>query len=391
MAEMALIFYVINLSVLILTGVLLAAMPYYTGKSLLFGVRIPQIHKNHPAVIVLKRNFSLLIGLFVMILMAAVTFQYLFAPKWSIFTSVFAPFALVFFQIIAYVPSWKKARKLKKENQWVVSFVGSADTNMALSRQTFSRMPWYWYISGFALCIIFILISFMVYPKIPETMVTHWNARMQPDDWSQKSYLSVLSIPMIAMGMNVIMLFSNMMVWRMKLQVNQENPALSFAQHRKYRLLLSHVLGLINLLFCVLLLFFGGMTLELWLPDSNTVWALFIGTTAVSILIPVAFSIWAGQAGNKLKPKVLPEDERSAGLIPKNTTVQKPSFQDDRYWILGMFYYNREDPTLFVEDRFGTNGGLNYARPMAWVFVVLIAGLTIATLVLTTVIMINQM
>ena len=36
--------------------------------------------------------------------------------------------------------------------------------------------------------------------------------------------------------------------------------------------------------------------------------------------------------------------------------------RDDRNWILGMFYFNPEDPAHIVEGRFGTNIGLNYAR-----------------------------
>jgi uncharacterized membrane protein len=39
---------------------------------------------------------------------------------------------------------------------------------------------------------------------------------------------------------------------------------------------------------------------------------------------------------------------------------------DDRYWKLGAFYYNPEDPSIFVEKRFGIGWTLNFARAVSW-------------------------
>jgi uncharacterized membrane protein len=35
---------------------------------------------------------------------------------------------------------------------------------------------------------------------------------------------------------------------------------------------------------------------------------------------------------------------------------------DDKYWKLGLIYFNKEDPAVFVEKRFGTGWVLNLAR-----------------------------
>ena len=57
---------------------------------------------------------------------------------------------------------------------------------------------------------------------------------------------------------------------------------------------------------------------------------------------------------------------------------------DDAGWRLGLFYYSPEDPALFVEKRIGIGYTLNFARPMAWLFVVMMLllplGLAFATL-----------
>ena len=44
----------------------------------------------------------------------------------------------------------------------------------------------------------------------------------------------------------------------------------------------------------------------------------------------------------------------------------------DRYWKLGIFYFNRDDPAVLVEKRFGLGYSLNFARPTAWIIVSLV-------------------
>ncbi|MEZ5356168.1 MAG: DUF5808 domain-containing protein [Bryobacteraceae bacterium] len=40
----------------------------------------------------------------------------------------------------------------------------------------------------------------------------------------------------------------------------------------------------------------------------------------------------------------------------------------DRCWYWGQFYYNRADPALMVEKRFGVGYTLNFANPVSWLF-----------------------
>lgn len=39
---------------------------------------------------------------------------------------------------------------------------------------------------------------------------------------------------------------------------------------------------------------------------------------------------------------------------------------DPRHWRAGIFYYNPDDPNLWVERRWGVGLTLNYAKPIAW-------------------------
>ncbi len=38
----------------------------------------------------------------------------------------------------------------------------------------------------------------------------------------------------------------------------------------------------------------------------------------------------------------------------------------DGHWVAGVFYYNPQDPSLWVEKRYGFGWTLNFARPASW-------------------------
>jgi uncharacterized membrane protein len=44
----------------------------------------------------------------------------------------------------------------------------------------------------------------------------------------------------------------------------------------------------------------------------------------------------------------------------------------DDYWKLGVLYFNRDDPAVIVEKRFGLGYTLNFARPATWVILLLL-------------------
>jgi uncharacterized membrane protein len=52
---------------------------------------------------------------------------------------------------------------------------------------------------------------------------------------------------------------------------------------------------------------------------------------------------------------------------------------DDRYWYLGAIYVNRNDPSMFVERRFGLGWTLNFGNPRA---ILAIIGLLVVPLLL---------
>lgn len=61
-----------------------------------------------------------------------------------------------------------------------------------------------------------------------------------------------------------------------------------------------------------------------------------------------------------------------------------PILDDDAKWKLGMFYYDPYDPSIFVEKRTGIGHTLNFAKPIAWIFMAGIVVMIIVSLVTAT-------
>lgn len=91
----------------------------------------------------------------------------------------------------------------------------------------------------------------------------------------------------------------------------------------------------------------------------SALFGLFFVVVAVIILTRL------GQGGTRAAPA----NETAASASGAPVGDRTP----DRYWRLGVFYFNRDDPAVIVEKRFGIGYTFNFARPASWIFVLLIA------------------
>jgi uncharacterized membrane protein len=51
------------------------------------------------------------------------------------------------------------------------------------------------------------------------------------------------------------------------------------------------------------------------------------------------------------------------------TSEAVTDYDEDKHWVGGIFYVNRNDPSIFVEKRFGVGWTLNFANPIGYLIV----------------------
>lgn len=378
-----LMLFAINLVMMVFIAVFLAITPIITRKSLLFGVRIPESAAQLPAVKAVKRRFITGVSLCGAFLVAVLTAQYLLAPELSLLACLYFPIFMLMAQFLIFIPCWRQALSMKREQGWQAANPATAETQTAYARGRLVSFPITPYLIAIGLLLIATAWSLSVYPGLPERIPTHWNIQMQPDAWADKSLWVVLSMPLVSIATILLLAVSNGAIYRTKLQISPENPRLSYAQHRMYRKMMNHALGFLtvclSIFFSILQLMSVGVLLL-----SSTGMMVATGLLIAASIVPFLYiTLKAGQGGCKLDPPAAFYPDAAPGTLPLTPVPFDRS--DDRYWKFGLFYYNPEDPAILVEDRFGTNGGMNYARPAALVFVAVMLLILLATYIGTTV------
>ena len=85
--------------------------------------------------------------------------------------------------------------------------------------------------------------------------------------------------------------------------------------------------------------------------------------TLVFVLVVIVVLARLGQGGSRLA--LAQASSTSSGVPVGDRTL-------DRYWKLGVFYFNPDDAAIFVEKRFGLGYSLNFARPTTWFIMALL-------------------
>jgi len=96
--------------------------------------------------------------------------------------------------------------------------------------------------------------------------------------------------------------------------------------------------------------------------------ALVTVVPLLGVVVVVAVLVRVGQSGSRLRIRASP----GSGWARRTTAVNR---DDDRYWRVGLLYFNRDDPSLLVPHRFGLGWTLNLARPAAWAIVAAAIGI----------------
>ena len=99
-------------------------------------------------------------------------------------------------------------------------------------------------------------------------------------------------------------------------------------------------------------------------------WAIALTVLVVVTLVwSVVLFVRYGQNGSRAVPAVHKEDEMRA--------------DEDAHWKAGVFYWNPDDPAVFVAKRFSVGWTMNFARPASWLFILGLCALIVLVILLS--------
>ena len=356
------LFYSIMIGIFLILGFVNGLTPYYSRRGTPFGITVPSSHQQDSFIQMRKKRFFIQNVLLSILLSIPIVFFSNFEDQTAqdMWSGVYVIGAMLVFFVLTFVLYLKNRKAIqlwKKEEQIIVEIKKErivVDTNYhrdlnAVSTRTIVIVQ-----------LVIVLISVAVigffYDRIPNQFPIHWNSQNIPDRSVEKSPLSVMMMPAMQLLMIPVLAFSHYAFIKSKQKLLTNYPQITSYQSKKFRRAWS-INFLVTSIATQLLLTSTNFFSLFFAEDMAFGWmGLLIGLFIFGIVGYSSFLTWKyGQGGEKLVFSEIDEP------VEEVTEVD-----EEKYWKLGMFYYNSEDPAIFVEKRFGIGSTINLARWQSW-------------------------
>ena len=214
------------------------------------------------------------------------------------------------------------------------------------------------------------------YAELPARVPSHFGFSGAPDAWQTKEpivvFLPALLTLVVGAGLGVM----SWLVLYAKRALRAADHGASLAAQMRFRTAMTRFLAGVSLLTTALLTWLSvsmvrvGLGLAPGLGQGPMVLVAILLAFSLGGTVLIAFRY--GQGGARL--------ERAAGTAPLTNGLA-----DNSHWVLGMFYVNRDDPSIMVERRFGFGYTVNFGNPRAVLllgaFLAAVLGLVIVSIV----------
>ncbi|WP_286230874.1 DUF1648 domain-containing protein [Neobacillus mesonae] len=333
-------------------------IPYWTRKTESFGVSIPEEAYKRPDLKKMRNSYAWITGVLAVIVTAVLAMSASGRDEDSIailYSILIAVYIVASF--IVYLIFHNQMKNIKKQHpDWTKKpQVITVNTQFRRQKLTYSN---YWFVIPFLISIATIVFTLVNYQQIPDRFPTQYSFSGEITNWASKSYRSVLLLPIMQIYLTLLFLFINIVISKAKQQVSAANPEESLRQNiifRKRWSLFTILMGTGLIAVFVVpqlsMIYPINHQLQLYIPLVYVV-AVCAGT--------IILSITTGQGGSRISRKAVNDDGK---VIDRD---------DDRYWKLGVFYFNPKDPAIFLEKRFGIGWTNNWAHPLSWVFIIVV-------------------
>lgn len=334
------------------------AMPFLLKKTVVFGVTIPDPYTDEKDFQQMKKAYAGIVFALGILFMAAYYFLTRLSGNLILSAGITLPFALLFLSMALYFYFHAKTTKLKKTKRLGEGLKQVRVTDLNI-RTRDEMLPSYLFLIPFAIGIGLIAFTATQYSRLPDPIPTHWGIDGKPDAFSPKNPMSVLALPLILLIMQAMFLGINVATNQSGIKLNAAKRKTSAVQQLSFRKYTSWLLYGVSILVTFLFTFLQLTTIY---PDFAGEASMIGLPLAFTLAVLVATGVYAfkiGQSGSRLEVEVV--DEPAEGVT---------EVDDDRYWKGGLFYVNKNDPSIFVEKRFGVGWSLNYANPIGYLVLI---------------------
>lgn len=341
-----------------LTGIMTIVTPFLMRRGEVFAVTVPDTAAHDPYLRRLKRRYALLMAALTAVLTAVGAFG-AFTGDAGLALAVLCVGMLLLcigsYGLMLYFRS--KVRSYKKEQGWQasaresVAVVGDAPVPRAVSLK--------WNLLYLPVIAVTLAIGAVGYAQMPDLIPQHMNFQGEVTEYMEKTPFTILVPALIVAFVAACMAFAHWTILRSKRPSNPSAPATSALAYGMFARAQS------------ILLVAGGLALSVLGPVMELSFIGVIGLEQAGVFVvalalvivvgSIVVSLVYGQGGSRVFSRMAASERLLA--------------DDDEHWKLGVFYYNPDDASLFLPERFGIGWTMNWARPAVWA--IMLAGLVL--------------
>ncbi len=303
---------------LMMVGVILQFTPLLTRPGIFFGATVDISFPQSTDGRRLLRSYRLQMALWTVIAMAVMLPLF---PEHAAALIVLPMLLLFVGGVFSY---WLKFREIHERYGTPVPEVRQAELSTPEQQRILSLWlcvpPFVWLAA-----VAFYLQSH--WNQIPEQFPVHWGADGQPNGWATRSFQGVYGPVLLAAFLGALFLLFALMLLRASRNTTMRHVTVTILLLMLYPV--SFAFGMVALL--------PLMTFPIWLIP---------GVTIASVAVLLAWSI--------------------RKITARAATDVVPEPRNDSYWKAGMFYYNPDDPAIFVSKRVGIGYTVNFANKLSW-------------------------
>ncbi|MEC0123745.1 DUF1648 domain-containing protein [Paenibacillus pabuli] len=349
-------------------GLLLSFAPYMTRETISFGVTVSEYSYYTPILRKLRSTFAAvsLVGNGMVILVCLYLLRSANEDSTAMITGVSTMIFIVYWAAL-HILFHFKMKKIKGTLTTVEAPQRvKIDTTFRQNKLTYSN---YWFLIHIAIIAAIAFISILNYKELPNVIPIKYDLQGNVTSSVPKTYLSVLAVNLVQLGIIALMMLVNWSIKTSKQQLTASNPVQFAAENIQFRRKWSLFTIITGLLLTIL---FAVIQMNMFVPNLVLLTAISFTIPVVIVLGAILLSLTGRQGGGKIWSHQ--EERKRSKEQPVN---------DDDYWKLGFIYFNANDPSLTVEKRYGIGWTNNFARPLSWVIVLFIIAIVVISIALS--------
>lgn len=351
------IFFVILF--IFISNVIQSFIPHWTRRTENFGVSIPEHLYERADFKQMRKNYTIVLNVanFIAFLVFVLLLKSL--SETAVIAGIFIYlFAFIAFGFLYYLRFHFKMKQVKQTEDWFKDKeeVVIIDTKFSEEKLVHSSG---WFLVPLLIVVLTVMYTMSVYDDIPNEIPIHTSFSGEVT-YDEKSIKTLLILPSIQLFLIVVFFFVNFVIKHSKQQVSAQNPEVSKKQNILFRRRWS-LYNIITAIMMTLMMSYSQFTFIYPALKTYEDFATF-GVLGAMFVGMIVLTIFTGQGGSRIK-------------VDRNRETTRVERDDDKYWKLGQFYFNKNDPSIFVEKRFGIGWTNNWAHPISWILLIVIIAL----------------